>query len=93
MICCSLHRYAINLYSGKTAVFYMHKLLLYEVGIEKRQSLNFSRQILIIINSRAPPRYPAFITVAVALLVVLPREGFAVGLVLVLLLARPRELV
>ena len=26
-------------------MFYMHKLLLYEVGTEKRQSLNFSRQI------------------------------------------------
>ena len=45
MICCGLHRYAIHLYSGKTAVFYMHKILLYEVGTEKRQSLNFSRQI------------------------------------------------
>ena len=45
MICCGLHRDDIHLYSGKTAVFYMHRLLLYEVGTEKRQSLNFSRQI------------------------------------------------
>ena len=35
MVCCGLHRYDINLHSGKTAVFDMHKLLLYEVGAEK----------------------------------------------------------
>ena len=34
---CGLHRYDINLQSGKTAVFYMHKLLMYEVGTEKGQ--------------------------------------------------------
>ena len=34
-LCCGLHRYAIHLYSRKTAVFYLHKLLLYEVGTEK----------------------------------------------------------
>ena len=50
MICCGLHRYDIHLHSGKTAVFYMHKLLLYEVGTEKRQSLNFPRQIPIYIT-------------------------------------------
>ena len=50
MICCGLHRDDIHLHSGKTAVFYMHKLLLYEVGTEKRQSLNFSRQIPIYIS-------------------------------------------
>ena len=29
----------------KNAVFYMHKLLLYEGGTEKRQSFDLSRQI------------------------------------------------
>ena len=45
MGCYGLHRYVIHLHSGTPAVFYMNKLLLYEVGTEKRQSLNFSRQI------------------------------------------------
>ena len=45
LICCGLHMYVIHLYSGKNAVFYMHKLLLHEVGTEKMQSLNLSRQI------------------------------------------------
>ena len=60
-ICCGLHRYAIYLYSGKTAVFYMHTLLLYEVGTEKRQSLNLSRHIPIYICYLCKTKHPHFI--------------------------------
>ena len=36
VICCDLRGYDLYLHSGKNAVFYMHRLLLYEVGTGKK---------------------------------------------------------
>ena len=51
MICCGLPRDDIHLHSGKKSSFLHAKLLLYEVGTEKGQSLNCSRQIPIYTDS------------------------------------------
>ena len=54
LIWCGLYGYGIYLHSGKTALFYMHKLLLYEARTEMLPIWHFSWRIPIYLPTHPP---------------------------------------